>query len=315
MRRRQLKWLWQALQGTPGDGTARAMSLLKNWARPSPSPQRLAVGHRGGGEAKSTPDFTYQLRKDKLRKVRRREGRYLLRSNLTEKDPSKLWQFYMQLTQVEAAFKDLKDDLGLRPILHQLEARDRGAHLCRVPGLLPARDFGTASAGPGSGTDPASRAGEVRRHPDARCAFPHHRRTGGGLDSLHPTGTRAATAAEQAQTGVAGATTTQDFLSRSWTPANEFVVPTFDVAALIFNGLRKVTPSNPRSRASTARTWSPTASTRTSARGTFRTSGARSRRRNRRKDIAQPPGDASSFLHSCIVPERASRSRAKGLLG
>jgi len=38
------------------------------------------------------------LRKDKLRIVRRREGRYLLRSNLTETNPNKLWTFYVQLT-------------------------------------------------------------------------------------------------------------------------------------------------------------------------------------------------------------------------
>ena len=67
--------------------------------------------------------FTCQLRKDKLRTVRRREGRYLLRSNLTDTDPSKLWTFYVQLTQVEEAFKNLKGDLALRPIHHQLEAR------------------------------------------------------------------------------------------------------------------------------------------------------------------------------------------------
>jgi transposase len=47
----------------------------------------------------------------------------LLRSNLDPKDPGRLWQFYVQLTQVEAAFKDLKDDLSLRPIFHQLERR------------------------------------------------------------------------------------------------------------------------------------------------------------------------------------------------
>src|SRR5205823_8484288 len=52
-----------------------------------------------------------------------REGRYLLRSNLSGQDPARLWQFYIQLTQVEAAFKDLKDDLSLRPIFHQLEHR------------------------------------------------------------------------------------------------------------------------------------------------------------------------------------------------
>jgi len=46
-----------------------------------------------------------------------------LRNNLGAQEPEKLWQFYIQLTQVEASFKDLKDDLALRPIYHQLEKR------------------------------------------------------------------------------------------------------------------------------------------------------------------------------------------------
>ena len=50
-----------------------------------------------------------------------REGRHLLRTNLCGRDPSELWQFYIRLTEIEAAFKNLKDDLALRPIYHQLE--------------------------------------------------------------------------------------------------------------------------------------------------------------------------------------------------
>jgi hypothetical protein len=60
---------------------------------------------------------------DKLHQERRREGRYLLRSNLCGRDPAELWQFYIQLVEVEAAFKNLKDDLQLRPIYHKLEPR------------------------------------------------------------------------------------------------------------------------------------------------------------------------------------------------
>ena len=36
--------------------------------------------------------------------MRRREGRYLLRSNLTDRAPAELWTCYMQLVQVEEAF-------------------------------------------------------------------------------------------------------------------------------------------------------------------------------------------------------------------
>ena len=67
--------------------------------------------------------FSFQLNRQKLREVRRREGRYLLRTNLTGRDPAQLWQFYIQLVEIEAAFKNLKDDLQLRPIYHQLQTR------------------------------------------------------------------------------------------------------------------------------------------------------------------------------------------------
>ena len=71
----------------------------------------------------NAPTFTFSLNRKKLRQARRREGRYLLRTNLCERDPADLWQFYIQLTEVEAAFKNLKDDLQLRPIYHQLDRR------------------------------------------------------------------------------------------------------------------------------------------------------------------------------------------------
>jgi hypothetical protein len=67
--------------------------------------------------------FSFRLDRHKRRQVRQREGRYLLRTNLCGRDPEDLGQFYLQLTEVEAAFKNLKDDLHLRPSYHQLERR------------------------------------------------------------------------------------------------------------------------------------------------------------------------------------------------
>ena len=67
--------------------------------------------------------LTYRLRRKKLRQVFRREGRYLLRSNMTGEDPAALWRHYMQLTEIEQAFKELKHNLAIRPIFHQLEQR------------------------------------------------------------------------------------------------------------------------------------------------------------------------------------------------
>jgi transposase len=67
--------------------------------------------------------FTFQLDKARLKEAEMRDGHYLLRTNLVAEDPAILWDRYVQLTQIEAAFKCLKSDLGVRPIHHQLEHR------------------------------------------------------------------------------------------------------------------------------------------------------------------------------------------------
>jgi len=75
------------------------------------------------GDPVTRQSFTFALDKDKLRKSEPQDGHYLLRSNLVAEDPAILWDRYVQLTQIEAAFKPLKSELGLRPIYHQLEHR------------------------------------------------------------------------------------------------------------------------------------------------------------------------------------------------
>jgi len=126
MRRRQLKGLVKRLKALQAMELSRDKLLLKLGAAKSQFPaagRLLALQVPKEGEPLAVPNFTFKLRTDKLRQVRRREGRYLLRSNLGAEDPGRLWQFYILLTQVEAAFKDFKDDLSLRPIFHQVEAR------------------------------------------------------------------------------------------------------------------------------------------------------------------------------------------------
>ena len=54
------------------------------------------------------------------------EGCYLLRTNLTESDPVTLWKQYIQLTEVEWAFRIEKHELGIRPIWHQKKDRVLG---------------------------------------------------------------------------------------------------------------------------------------------------------------------------------------------
>jgi transposase len=75
------------------------------------------------GEEVTRETFTFQLDKARLKEAELRDGHYLLRTNLVAEDPAVLWDRYVQLTQIEAAFKCLKSDLGIRPIHHQLEHR------------------------------------------------------------------------------------------------------------------------------------------------------------------------------------------------
>lgn len=117
MRRRQLKWLWVRLAELQGMLLTRDALLMKLGSAQSkvPSAWRLidiSVDTHGAL-------FSYRLNRAKLKQVRRREGRYLLRTNLTESDPVKLWNYYLQLVQVEEAFRTLKSDLAIRPIYHQ----------------------------------------------------------------------------------------------------------------------------------------------------------------------------------------------------
>ena len=116
MRRRQLKWLWARLAQLQDMQLNRDELLMKLGSARSKVPvawRLVRVRVSEGG------DFTYWLDRKRLKQVRRREGRYLLRTNLTETDPVKLWHYYLQLVQVEEAFRTLKSDLAIRPIFHQ----------------------------------------------------------------------------------------------------------------------------------------------------------------------------------------------------
>jgi len=121
MRQRQLKRLWARLTQLSGMTLTHNELLMKLGAARSQYPCGWRLVDVQVHD--QNPTFTYRLKRDKLRQVRRREGRYLLRTNLTGSDPAELWRYYIQLTQVEEAFKNLKGDLAIRPIYHQKEAR------------------------------------------------------------------------------------------------------------------------------------------------------------------------------------------------
>ena len=121
MRRRQMKWLWARLAQLAGMKLTREELLM--WLGAARRQARTAWRLMLIEVAANSATLSYRLDRDKLRQARRREGRYLLRTNLTDDDPARLWSLYLQLVSVEEAFKDLKGDLAIRPLFHQLESR------------------------------------------------------------------------------------------------------------------------------------------------------------------------------------------------
>ena len=121
IRRRQLKWLWGRLKQLAGMKLTREELLMRLGAARKQA--RTAWRLLTIKVAKDSATFSYHLDRAKLREARRREGRYLLRTNLTDDDPARLWGLYLQLVSVEEAFRNLKGDLAIRPIFHQDAAR------------------------------------------------------------------------------------------------------------------------------------------------------------------------------------------------
>ena len=121
MRKRQMKWLWKRLRELAAMEVPREEMLMKLGAARARAP--TAWRPVDIEMDKESAMFIYALNRQKLRRIRRREGRYLLRTNLIENDPALLWQYYTQLVAVEEAFKSLKGDLAIRPIFHQEERR------------------------------------------------------------------------------------------------------------------------------------------------------------------------------------------------
>lgn len=126
MRRRRLKQLWNRLHELQRQKLTRDELLLKLGAAKADAGKAyrlVEVEVPKAEEPVNAETFTFSLRKEKLRAATRAEGDYLLRSNLTGKDPAILWQRYIQLTEIEAAFRNLKSDLAIRPIHHQKDPR------------------------------------------------------------------------------------------------------------------------------------------------------------------------------------------------
>jgi transposase len=124
MRRKRLRRYIERLKALQTQKLTRDQLLMKLGAAKHDAGRAASVVKlTWPKEASSTANLEFSLDRGRLRQVRRREGRYLLRTNLTAQQPDALWTFYIQLTEVEQAFKEIKHDLAIRPIFHKTEER------------------------------------------------------------------------------------------------------------------------------------------------------------------------------------------------
>lgn len=126
MRRRRLGHYVQRLHALQAQALTRDQLLMKLGAAKHEAGRAahlIKVRLPQASTSAKTASFEFELDRARLRQVRLREGRYLLRTNLGGHDPAQLWSFYIQLTEVEQAFKELKHDLAVRPIYHSSERR------------------------------------------------------------------------------------------------------------------------------------------------------------------------------------------------
>src|SRR5208337_938434 len=124
MRRKKLKKFWARLKDLLRQAPPRDQLLLKIGAAQKEAGRAkslVTITLTKAGQSVTPETFTFTLNRQRLRACRRHEGRYLLRSNLVGKAPAELW--YIQLTEVEQAFKELKGDLAIRPVYHQTDGR------------------------------------------------------------------------------------------------------------------------------------------------------------------------------------------------
>jgi hypothetical protein len=133
MRRQKLARLLRALRGLRRE-TSRDRLLLRLGAAKAkagraaslveinlPAPAPMKPKEKGPRVAPGS--FTFRLKKAELQEAELYDGHYLLRSNLSEREPEWLWKLYMLLVEIEGVFKSFKNDLGLRPIYHSVGAR------------------------------------------------------------------------------------------------------------------------------------------------------------------------------------------------
>jgi len=127
MRRQVLKKYWKRLKQIQAMKRISRDQMLMKIGNAKGKAGRLAnlikLHLPGKGRNFNAHDFRFEIDKDKMRKRRRHEGRYLLRSNQIGGEPEAVWEQYLLLTEIEQAFKELKHDLNIRPVYHSKDER------------------------------------------------------------------------------------------------------------------------------------------------------------------------------------------------
>jgi transposase len=126
MRRKKLARLLRKLRAMQRSSPRRDQLLLRIGGARKEAGSAFRFLHLqlpGEGQAVTRQSFQFRVDRPKLTAAELQDGHYLLRSNLVGEDPAVLWERYVQLAQIEAAFKTMKSELGIRPLYHQLGHR------------------------------------------------------------------------------------------------------------------------------------------------------------------------------------------------
>jgi len=116
--RAQLDKTHATLQKRPARDPGRIERRVGRWLGRYPSAERLIEVSVERNEQGHACGLKITERAERTAWAQQAHGAYLLRTNCTEKDPSKLWRWYIQLSQAEDAFRISKSDLNLRPVFH-----------------------------------------------------------------------------------------------------------------------------------------------------------------------------------------------------
>jgi transposase len=115
-----------------------------------------------GTEKEKKLEMTVHKNEDRYRQLLENGGYYLLRTNWIEADPKTLWSTYIQLTEVEDAFRTAKHDLGMRPVYHQKKERTQAHILVCFLSLAMWRTLQQWMKSSGLGTAPRKLLEEMR---------------------------------------------------------------------------------------------------------------------------------------------------------